>query len=284
MILYLRLLMKKNKKIIISLVFTCICLSGISQSKKKLKLMIENISADSLLMQKKINSIQNTLVYLDSISNIQKEEICIREEAIIHRMLTPAVHSDDIEKPIIYLYPEKTQKINIELDFNGQLTHTYPKYEKGWNITAEPNGKIIDKNNKEYYALYWEGISNEEYKIDKGHVIPGAKTIEFLENMLSNLGLNRREANEFIIYWLPRMENNPYNLIHFSTAQYEEMAKLKITPHPENLIRVMMVFKALDHPIKIQKQNIKPIKTKRKGFTVVEWGGHELPKSYSLDL
>ena len=128
--------MKKNKKIIISLVFTCICLSGISQSKKKLKLMIENISADSLLMQKKINSIQNTLVYLDSISNIQKEEICIREEAIIHRMLTPAVHSDDIEKPIIYLYPEKTQKINIELDFNGQLTHTYPKYEKGWNITV----------------------------------------------------------------------------------------------------------------------------------------------------
>ena len=80
------------------------------------------------------------------------------------------------------------------------------------------------------------------------------------------------------------MENNPYNLIHFSTTQYEEMAKLNITPNPETLIRVMMVFKPLDNPIKIKKQNLNSMSKKRKGFTVVEWGGHPLSKSYSLDL
>ncbi len=189
-----------------------------------------------------------------------------------------------MEKPIIYLYPENTQEIEIQLDYDGELTHTYPKYNNGWKVTANTDGTLFDSKNKEYYALYWEGKPNKEHTINKGFVIPGEQTIDFLENSLSKLGLNRKEANEFIIYWLPKMENSPYNLIHFSTTQYEEMAKLNITPTPETLIRVMMVFKPLDNPIKIKKQNLNSMSKKRKGFTVVEWGGHPLPKSYSLDL
>ena len=189
-----------------------------------------------------------------------------------------------VEKPIIYLYPEKTQEIAVQLDYDGEFTHTYPKYNNGWKVTAKPDGTLFDADNKEYYALYWEGKPNNGFKIDQGFVVPGEQTIDFLENTLSKLGLNRKEANEFIIYWLPKMENNPYNLIHFSTTQYEEMARLNITPKPETLIRVMMVFKPLDNPIKIKKQNLNSISKKRKGFTVVEWGGHPLPKSYSLDL
>ena len=187
-------------------------------------------------------------------------------------------------KPIIYLYPEISQEIEVQLDYDGKLTHTYPKYNEGWKVTAKPDGTLFDSKNKEYYALYWEGKPNKDYTINEGFVVPGEQTINFLENSLSNLGLNRKEANEFIIYWLPKMENNPYNLIHFSTTQYEEMARLNITPTPETLIRVMMVFKPLDNPIKIKKQNLNSMSKKRKGFTVVEWGGHPLPKSYSLDL
>jgi hypothetical protein len=189
-----------------------------------------------------------------------------------------------MEKPIIYLYPEKTQEIEVQLDYDGELTHTYPKYTGGWKVTAKSDGTLFDAKNQEYYALYWEGKPNKDYTINEGFVVPGEQTIDFLENTLSKLGLNRKEANEFIIYWLPKMENNPYNLIHFSTTQYEEMAKLNITPTPETLIRVMMVFKPSDNPIKIKKQNLNSMSKKRKGFTVVEWGGHPLPKSYSLDL
>ena len=32
------------------------------------------------------------------------------------------------------------------------------------------------------------------------------------EEALADLGLTRREANEFMVYWLPMMEPNPYNL------------------------------------------------------------------------
>ena len=54
------------------------------------------------------------------------------------------------------------------------------------------------------------------YKIDeKGYVISGKDTAEFLEKKLAELGLNRKEANDFIVYWLPRMQQNSYNLITF---------------------------------------------------------------------
>jgi hypothetical protein len=185
-------------------------------------------------------------------------------------------YGDGVAKPIIYLYPEKDTYVNVELDFDGHLTSTYPKYNAGWNVLAKVDGTLYDETGKEFYALYWEGNNRKEFTIDEGFVIPGKKTAEFLEKALDAIGLNRREANEFIVYWLPLMENNPYNLIHFSTTEYEEMAKLKITPQPETMLRVMMVYQPLESPVEIPIQNLSKMKVERKGFTVVEWGGHKL--------
>ena len=182
-----------------------------------------------------------------------------------------------IDKPIIYLYPEEVTDVHVELDFAGDVTHTYPKYNSGWNVRAHPDGTLYDNTGKEYYALYWEGDSKNNYTVDEGFVIRGEDTIVFLEKALEQLGLNRKEANEFIIYWLPQMENNPYNLIHFSTTEYEEMAKLNIIPKPDTLIRIMMVFKPLAGAVSIKEQNLSGMNTKRTGFTVVEWGGCRLP-------
>lgn len=180
---------------------------------------------------------------------------------------------DGMAKPIIYLYPEKDTKVHVELAVKGELTHTYPKYNNGWNVLAKPDGTLFDEKGKEYYALYWEGLNEKEFTIQEGFVIKGSETAEFLELALDELGLNRREANEFIVYWLPILEVNPYNLIHFSTDEYQDIARLKIIPKPETLIRVMMVYKPLQTPVTIRPQQLPTQSIKRKGFTVVEWGG-----------
>ena len=88
------------------------------------------------------------------------------------------------------------------------------------------------------------------------------------------MGLTPREYNEFIVYWFPKMQNNKYNLIHFADKTYTDTAPLKITPKPDSILRVFMVYKPLNKPISIKKQKIKPFK--RKWFTVIEWGGSEL--------
>lgn len=187
-----------------------------------------------------------------------------------------AEYEDGVAKPIIYLYPEEDMLVDVKLDFEGRITHTYPKYNKGWSVFAKTDGTLFDETGKEYYSLYWEGQEKNDFTISEGFVVEGSKTITFLEKALEALNLNRREANEFIIYWLPMMENNPYNLIHFSTTEYEEMAQLHISPKPETFIRVMMVFQPLDEKIDFPLQDISTMRVERKGFTVVEWGGKKL--------
>lgn len=179
------------------------------------------------------------------------------------------------EKPVIYLYPETETEVSVKLDFNGQLTSTYPQYDDGWSVVAQPDGTLTDPvTGREYYCLFWEGVSNVEYDLSSGFVVSGEETAVFLEEALADLGLTAREANEFIIYWLPRMERNPYNLISFQQDTYTDNAVLDISPAPDTVLRVFMAWKPLKAPIEVSPQELTaPL---RSGFAVVEWGGAEV--------
>ncbi len=180
-------------------------------------------------------------------------------------------------KPVIYLYPEKETEVNVKLTYDGKLTCVYPEYNGGWTVRARPDGTLYDKNGREYYCLYWEGQPNTPRVYDKnvGFVVKGSDTAEFLREKLLYLGLNEREANEFIIYWLPQMEDNNYNYIYFSGEEYTKSARLDIDPAPDTLIRVMMVWEPLDIPRRVTEQKLEKA-PERNGFTAVEWGGTKI--------
>ncbi len=192
---------------------------------------------------------------------------------IIYVNIRPS-QSEMIMKPVIYLYPETQTQVSVELNLDGELTCTYPKYNEGWQVTASPDGTLKDKNGKIYNYLYWEGESDTEYDFSEGFCVKGEDTAEFLETALFKLGLNRREANEFIVYWLPVMEQNEYNVIAFQNEQYTDSAKLNVSPAPDTVIRVFMAFKASNEFVEIKEQTLTA--PARKGFTVVEWGGSEI--------
>lgn len=175
-------------------------------------------------------------------------------------------------KPMIYLYPEQEQCVTVSLDYNGQLTHVYPSFSANttWQVTAKPDGTILC-NNREYYALFWEGVKDKTYKMDEGFCVKGSDTEKFLEEKLETLGLSHKEINEFIVYWLPQMEDNPYNIITFQDRAYTADAKLTIVPKEDTLIRVFMTWYPSAKPIDIKEQTLSSMK--RHGFTVVEWGG-----------
>lgn len=179
------------------------------------------------------------------------------------------------EKPVIYLYPEQGEEVSVRLDYDGKLTCTYPEYDNGWHVTAAPDGQITDENGQEYNYLYWEGETEQEYDFSKGFCVAGEDTAEFLEEALEKLGLTRREANEFIVYWLPRMEQNEYNLISFQSEAYTDHARLSIQPEPDAVIRVFMAYKPVENEQEIPEQTLAA--PERSGFAVVEWGGCELP-------
>ena len=182
--------------------------------------------------------------------------------------------SDRIAKPVIYLYPEETAQVEVKLEYDGRLAHTYPAYENGWRVTAQPDGTLTDETGREYYCLFWEGESDWEYDFSRGFCVAGADTAVFLEDALAKLGLTDQEAQEFIIYWLPKMEGNPYNLIAFQGEAYTDHARLTVTPEPDTLLRVFMAWKPVEAPVDLPAQELAA--PERTGFTVVEWGGVEL--------
>lgn len=178
-------------------------------------------------------------------------------------------------KPVIYLYPETETRVSVKLNFDGKLTSTYPEYGEGWTVDAAPDGTLTDPNTgRSYYCLFWEGIGETEYDLSTGFCVAGEDTADFLEGALAELGLTQREANEFLIYWLPRMEGNSYNLISFQTTAYTDSAQLTIDPAPDTVLRVFMAWKGLTERVEIEPQYLES--PERTGFTVVEWGGTEL--------
>ena len=175
------------------------------------------------------------------------------------------------EKPVIYLYPEAETDVTVRLDYAGDLTCTYPAYDGAWRVAAAPDGTLTDESGQTYRYLYWEGTDNVQYDFSEGFCVPGSETAAFLEDALAQLGLTRAEANEFIIYWLPQMEQNAYNLISFQSDAYTDAAKLTITPQPDTLLRVFMAWKPLTSAVEIAPQTLTA--PERTGFTAVEWGG-----------
>lgn len=184
--------------------------------------------------------------------------------------------------PVIYLYDESEEYINVNLDLKGKLTATYPLYDEkqGWNVKASPDGMLTDKNGKQYRFLFWEADLNMDYDMSKGYCVSGEDTEGFFEYALPELGLNEQETADFISYWVPIMKKNPYNVIAFQTTAYTDAAKLSFNRKPDVVIRVNMVWYASDTLVDIEPQelsNMNPSLDERKGYVVAEWGGEVIP-------
>jgi hypothetical protein len=184
-----------------------------------------------------------------------------------------------LAKPVIYIYPEFEKEISVKLGNDKNLTCIYPNYKDGWTVVAEPDGTLTDKETgKKYYSLYYEGINNISYieeNFKEGFVVKSEGVASFLEEKLAILGLNYKETEEFIIYWLPKLQEKEYVYIRFQTIEeIEKNMPLYISEKPDTLIRIMMEWKGLDKCIEVQKQELSQVE--RKGFTVVEWGGTEI--------
>lgn len=187
----------------------------------------------------------------------------------------------NVKKPVIYLYPEDETEMYVNVQFDGEFTCTYPQRndQYGWHITATPDGKIYNIDDGRYYDyLFWEGTGEVPAGFEHAACVRGCDTAAFLEEYLEAAGLRSSEIDDFISFWLPLMQDNAYNLISFPQDEYEEMAQLDLSVTPDTVIRVYMVFTALDEEIDIPsgQELVMPSGVARDGFTVVEWGGSQV--------
>jgi len=174
-----------------------------------------------------------------------------------------------VKKPALYLYPTKTRQIEIYLKPKGWLTKTIPYYNGIWLVRASPKG-IID--NKYEYLFYEVALNSSLDLPNEGWVVKIKELNQWFDKTLSKLGLKEKEIKDFKDFWLKELKGYPYFKIKVLSEKFlNDNLAIRIKPNPDKMIRVILVFEG----IKQEEQITEPIiKTpKRKGFTVVEWGG-----------
>lgn len=186
------------------------------------------------------------------------------------------------EKPIVYLYPKDEIEVKVSVEHLDWLTCTYPETDGAWTVVAEPDGTLMDQETgRLLYALYYEATTPIEDFEDEGFVVSRDDLVPFLEEKLSALGLTEREAEEMIVYWLPQMQSHDRCLIRFLLTDAEQkLNRLDVSPVPDHLIRIRMIWKGYDEgetiPL-VSEQELTPVdRPSLDGFVAVEWGGTEL--------
>ncbi|KAF9563459.1 hypothetical protein CPC08DRAFT_632661 [Agrocybe pediades] len=135
---------------------------------------------------------------------------------------------------------------------------------------------------------------------DNSVVLPVSKITPYLDRALYALGLHTEARTSFITYWLPSILKHKNIAFRFvPQASYEQAAPLIVSPTPDVVSRVFMIFQGVtDEEVSLWTkaigrveedvtfwQNVVGIERKRTMdaslFKVVEWGGMEVSRPSS---
>ena len=177
-----------------------------------------------------------------------------------------------VDKPVIYLYPAAPTDVTVTYVNSANLKTTYPKYGGAWRVHADADGTLTDARGRTYYAIFFDEARTYEVDFSTGFYVTAESAMSFLEEKLAYLGFTEREADEFIMFWLPVLEQNGQSVVYFEqTAERAAECPLDVSPAPDSVLRVIIHVKQVGAPVDIPEQTLEPFE--RSGFTLVEWGG-----------
>jgi len=203
------------------------------------------------------------------VSVIPKISAAIFSLFLAQGIVATAGAGEVLEKPAIYLYPGVETDVHVALEVNGAIFQSEPAYNNGWFVHVTRKGTI---NNERDY-LYYEAVLDEPVVFVPGSWVVKREDLQaWFDDHLVDLGLNVLEIQSFKEYWLNRLTQGVYYEIALVSQDFlDENAKLVVMPVPDTVIRCILYF----IPLKETRKYVPPeVRTpRRKGFTVVEWGG-----------
>lgn len=178
----------------------------------------------------------------------------------------------DVDKPAIYIYPEENSQFQIQLILKNstRITESIPEYNSGWDVFVEKSGRINSRYDYLFYEAYIIKIPSRQ--VGTGWCISQKNLKNELNDILLKIGLNQKETNEFLDYWLYRLQDYKYyKIFPVVNEQLDEFVEIYITPQPQTIFRIWFFFHGSDNLEELPSPQI--IDFNREGTTVIEWGG-----------
>ncbi|KAG8982513.1 hypothetical protein FRB90_006727, partial [Tulasnella sp. 427] len=181
-------------------------------------------------------------------------------------------------KPVIYLFPpqplEATVRLALEPAWRFDTVYPVVPFQDDvktgqqriqWSVEASPSGNLRDKDSgTEITYLFWEakttsaGLSSsadtlQDFIPGRTHCQPKDSVLlsirnvtGYLDRTLTSLGLHTSARTDFITYWLPRFLRHKYIALRFLPQKsYEAAAPLEVSPQPDVVTRVFMLFQGV---------------------------------------
>ncbi|MGE0088786.1 MAG: hypothetical protein AB7S50_04845 [Bacteroidales bacterium] len=175
-----------------------------------------------------------------------------------------------VYKPNIYLYPsEKTQlEVKINFPMGGNIITSIPEYGQGWKITVDTNG-IIDNS---YSYLFYESIQPDIWQVNYGWISKNDELESFFRQNMADFGFEGREIDDFIDYWIPKLDDYEFYSIYPQTEKtITNVINLDFSKQPDSMLRLFYVIKGhIQMPDNLIEPTIESFE--RNGFVVTEWG------------
>jgi len=180
--------------------------------------------------------------------------------------------SMDLGKPMIYLHPRKPQHYKITLGRSISVSASYPALvDRSWSVEAFPDGSLHDSTGKTYYGLFWAGDYWRHPHLDSAFVVSQARLPAFLDSILELQGLDYREREECVTFWMEKLAAFPWVRAQFFNHAFDVTHPIHIEPPVDQFLRICMVFQGLADPVITIPQLIS--RHAGRGNYAVEWGG-----------
>lgn len=147
-----------------------------------------------------------------------------------------------VYKPNIYIYPNEKIQLTVKLDFpkGGKIVTSIPEYGTGWNISVDTNG-LIDNA---YSYLFYESVQPDIWQKNYGWIVKTDELESFFRKNMADYGFKGREIDDFIDYWIPRLNDYTFYSIYPQTDRLiDKVIRLNLSEQPENLLRLFYVIK-----------------------------------------
>ncbi|KAF8594405.1 hypothetical protein BDV93DRAFT_459044 [Ceratobasidium sp. AG-I] len=146
----------------------------------------------------------------------------------------------------------------------------------GWIVDAKPDGSLFDHaTRREVSYLFWEALTKPQLLLSpatsrpaspaytpskltfnpskpaltpsNAALLPFGKVTAYVDDALISLGLHTEARTSFITYWLLDLSRHKHIALRFlPQSEYEAAAPLEITPKPDVVTRVFMLFRGVD--------------------------------------
>ncbi len=149
--------------------------------------------------------------------------------------------------------PYDNFKVSVKLEVNEEILKSDPAFVNSWDLVANTDGNILIKG-KRFRYLFYENTLNEPVEMEDNYWVISKNRVDLLKVLFVSLGLNERESQDFYDYVESELGKTGANYFKVSRVSYDYLQKnmvLNISPKPDNLIRIILVFQP---------------------FNVVEWG------------